>query len=397
METIDVDVCIVGAGILGLAVAEEFAKAAPELAIVVLERHEKFGQEASSHNSEVIHAGIYYAPGSVKAATCTAGRDLLYEFCDREGVPYLKCGKFIVANDPDQANQLEKIRLNAAQNGVDLLPVPGSEASARLGLDIHAALWSPLSGVVDSHSMMQRLQDLAIGRGVHFLYGHHFERLNELSHEGSLFTVKDPNGEELQIRSRHFVNAGGLGAARIANQFTRENSGAKPWEVKACRGRYFFLSSEWTGKYRTLIYPLPDPRGGLGTHLTIDLSLRGRLGPDVDWPTGAVEADDWAHYKFDQDVDGLREQFFEAGRRFLPDLKLEHLSPDYVGVRAKLFKNGTAHPEFVIDSSQPGVVHCLGIESPGVTASLAIARECVNRLLVKMPETAGVTSAQACV
>lgn len=376
-DAIEVDVCIVGAGVVGLAIADAVSRRLPEASVFVFERHPKFGQEASSHNSEVIHAGIYYKPGSYKAQSCVRGRDLLYRFCDENDVPYLRCGKFIVASDAGQAVKLEEIAANAMKNGVELERLSGAEASKRLGLDVALALWSPLSGIVDSHSLMQRLLDRTSNHGVHFLFNHRFNEVRETG-ESTSFTVIDPSGEVLPVRTRCFINAAGLGAARVAQQFPL----SAKWEIKACRGRYFFLSSEWTGRYKSLIYPLPDPRGGLGTHLTIDLSLRGRLGPDVDWPSGSLEADDWDHYKFDTNVDELRTQFFEAGRKFLPDLKSEDLSPDYVGVRAKLFKNGEAHQEFVLDTSYHGSIHCLGIESPGVTSSLAIADDVAERAAV---------------
>ena len=378
MEQIEVDVCIIGAGVVGLAIAEAISRTSPELSVFVLERHGKFGQEASSHNSEVIHAGIYYKPGSYKAESCIRGRDLLYRFCDANDVPYLKCGKFIVASDETQAAALEKIGENALKNGVELAPLSGDEASGRLGLEVAMALWSPLSGIVDSHVLMQKLLDLSANRGVHCLFNHRFGEVIDQTSGSTVFSVVDPEGAKLEIRCRQFINAGGLGAARIAQQFQL----ADKWEIKPCRGRYFYLSSEWTGRYKSLIYPLPDPRGGLGTHLTIDLSLRGRLGPDVDWPREPHEADDWALYKFDENVEALREQFFEAGRKFLPDLKAEDLNPDYVGVRAKLFRNGEAFTEFVLEgmNSDSGAIHCLGIESPGVTASLAIAEDIAARV-----------------
>jgi 2-hydroxyglutarate dehydrogenase len=381
IETLEFDNVVIGAGVVGLACAEALSRRYPNESLIVLERHFKFGQEASSHNSEVVHAGIYYTPGTLKARSCVEGKKLLYDFCREHQVPIMNCGKYVVASDDSHIPKLKSIRETAAANGVELEWLESAEATRRVGLELRAALWSPTSGIVDSHVLMERLAHLTESRGGMVLYKHAFHELESVTDTEVSFIARTGDGESMRIRCRRFVNAAGLASARIAEQFRALAGRGDSWQIKPCRGRYFTLASEWTGRYKFLIYPVPDPRGGLGTHLTIDLGLRGRLGPDVDWSRQEEPADLWDLYRFDDNVEELRDQFFEAGSKFLPGLKREHLEPDYVGVRAKLFKNGVAHPEFVIDDlgSHGLHTHLLGIESPGVTSSLALADLATNK------------------
>jgi L-2-hydroxyglutarate oxidase LhgO len=379
-ERIDTDILICGAGVIGIACAEALAREFPNQNLLVLERHSRFGCEASSRNSEVIHAGIYYEGLPQKARHCVEGRDLLYSFCAMAQVPHRRCGKFIVAANDGELIRLEAIHAAAARNGVALERLGGARLRTELNHPgLAAGLWSSWTGIVDSHELMARLARASETCGSLFAYGHRL-----MGYEGSysgkhVFRICDPEGLELQVHCHAFVNAGGLGAARIA-RLVRPG-----WEVeiRPCLGRYFQLSSRWTGVYKSLVYPLPDPLGGLGTHLTIDLTGKARLGPDVFWPEDGIVADDPVHWRFPTHdaLARLRQQFLASGTRLLPELALEDLAEDYVGVRAKLFIDGEVYRDFWIaaEGDEP-IVNLLGVESPGLTSSLSIARE-VSRLV----------------
>lgn len=369
-EVLELDVLVIGAGIVGLAVTAEFAKRNPQLTIANVDRHFKFGQEASSHNSEVIHASIYYPVNSVKAALCLQGKHLLYEFCQKNQVPHRRCGKVIVASHESQLAGLEKLYKNGTQIGAELEILDQAAMKKRFP-DIGgiSCIWSPTTGIVDSHQMMQKLFDQAESSGAMMLAHHNFESWDPSS---GILQLKDSQGQALQVKAEKIINCAGLGAAKVYKSL----GGQKDFSIQPCRGRYFSLGSKWSNRYQQLIYPMPDPAGGLGTHLTLDLSGKCRLGPDVDWSDRTAQPDDMSLYKFGSKDEAVQPQFFEAGSKFLPGLKLEDLSPDYIGVRAKLFLNGEATPDFAIfreDLKNSRVVHTLGVESPGLTASLAIA------------------------
>lgn len=354
MATLECDVLVVGAGVVGLALARELGERA-----FVVERHEKFGWESSSHNSEVIHAGIYYDGLPLKAHHCRTGRDLLYDYCESRRVPHRRCGKWIFAATDAEVPALEKIERNARANDVPIerrAPPPSLKAVA--------ALWSPTTGIVDSHRFMKALEVDATANGAQIVYRHVVRDVQRTS-RGFEVVIEGPDGLTTQLRTRAFVNAAGLGAARFCDGYA----------VRACRGRYFRLGSRWTGRHAELIYPVPDPRGGLGVHLTIDLAGQARLGPDVDWADPNATPDDPNHYRFPVGVElaALREDFLKAGRRILSDLRAEDLEPDYIGVRAKLFRGTEAVKDFVIER-QTNEWHLLGVESPGLTAALSLAR-----------------------
>lgn len=370
---IDVDHAIIGGGVIGLALAEALTRRQPAAQVLLLERHRRPGQETSSRNSEVIHAGLYYWNTPLKGETCRRGRELLYEFCARYDVEHRRCGKHIVAVESAQLPELARIADYARSVGVPLEEVSASKLRDQLQHSgIIAGLWSPTTGIVDSHSLMKRLEATAEARGAIFSYGTTFLAPESVSDDHCSFGARDGNGELCHIRARRLYNAGGLSAARIAASFA---PGAG-YAIRPCRGRYFALSGRYTGSYSSLLYPLPDPAGGLGVHLTLDLSGRCRLGPDVDWSMADCGTDDPALYAFDDSQDQLRQRFFVAGRRLLPTLREDELSPDYVGVRPKLFIGAQAHPDFAIHAAPAASVwHLLGIESPGLTAALAIAED----------------------
>ncbi len=372
---IDVDFAILGAGVVGLALAEALTRYQPTASVLVLERHRQPGHETSSRSSEVIHAGLYYWDTPKKAASCRRGRELLYRFCAQHGIPHRRCGKYILATEPAQLAELEHIARYAQSVAVPVYPADISALRQSLGHPgLLAGLWSPCTGIVDSHRLLRSLEGLAAARGALFSYGSQFLAPESCDDRGCRFRVRDGRGELCLIQARRLFNAAGLASAQIASQFLPGAGLA----IRPCRGRYFALSSRYTGRFSSLLYPLPDPAGGLGVHLTQDLSGRCRLGPDVDWSLAALPADDPALYAFPRDdaEAELRRRFLTAGRRLLPDLQAADLCPDYVGVRPKLFVAGAAHPDFWVDSGpHPTVWHLLGIESPGLTAALALADE----------------------
>ena len=372
---IDVDVAIVGAGVVGLALAEAVTRHHPTASVLVLERHRQPGQETSSRSSEVIHAGLYYWDAPKKADSCRQGRELLYRFCADYQVPHRRCGKYIVASEPAQLAQLDHIARFARSVDVPMSEVPQATLRQALGHPgLLAGLWSPSTGIVDSHRLLRSLEALAAARGALFSYGTHFLAAERTDARGCQFTVCDGHGERCVVYARRLLNAAGLAAARVATQFLP----AAGLTIRPCRGRYFALSTRYAGRFSSLLYPVPDPAGGLGVHLTQDLSGRARLGPDVDWSRSDLPADDPALYAFptDDPEAALRQHFVNAGRRLLPDLQAADLSPDYIGVRPKLFVQGIAHPDFLIHHDPDHVVwHFLGIESPGLTAALALADE----------------------
>ena len=347
---------------------------------LLIERHESFGKEASSHNSEVVHAGIYYETSSYKARACVRGKELLYRFCNENGIPFRKCGKYIVATEDEQVNGLSQIAKKSELNGVPLELLSPQESVRRTGIEtLRGALWSESSGIVDSHRLMYDLARRAETNGTSVLWNHEYTRVVEANSESVVIEVRDSDGANCLIKSKFLINAAGMAAAHIANQFISK----KLFEHRPCRGRYFALNSKWRQRFDSLIYPLPDPRGGLGIHLTLDLAGECRLGPDVDWSQqNSPSPDSMRLYSFEENFAELRKAFCEASKKFLPGLEEDDLRPDYVGVRSKLFMNNIAVTDFTLtqlDLDMPSL-HLLGIESPGLTSCLALAEDCSKLL-----------------
>ncbi len=351
------DTVVVGAGVVGLACAAALARAGRE--VVVLESGERAGEGTTSRNSGVIHAGLYYAPGSLKAELCVRGRHLLYEYAAAHGVPHRRCGKYVVAVDDDELPALEALHRNASANGVEGLErIDAPLVAQRLaGVRATAALYSPVSGIIDVPSLVTAL-------------------IAELErHDGQLVKRAEvvrarvtgdglalELGDGTHARCRRFVNAAGLTAHRLAAAIEGLPNGAVP-VVRYARGQYF----EYRGQapWPWLLYPLPQP-GGLGTHLTLDLAGGARFGPDVQW----CDAPD---YRPDP---ARRDAFAREIARYLPDIDPARLVPGYVGVRPKLHGPDEAAADFRIDGPErhgvAGLVQLFGIESPGLTAALAI-------------------------
>jgi L-2-hydroxyglutarate oxidase LhgO len=353
-----VDAIVVGAGVVGLAVARELALAGNE--VVIVEAEDAIGTHTSSRNSEVIHAGIYYPKGSLKARSCVAGKELLYEYCVAHGVPHRRSGKLIVATNPEQENELLSIQKKAHANGVtDVVRMTREQALAlEPELSCVAALYSPSTGIIDSHALMLAYLGDAEDRGAMLALKSGLISADAVD-GGFVLHVEgaDP------IRSRILVNSAGLRAPSVAKRIEGYDPKLVPGEHYA-KGNYYALNRK--SPFSRLVYPVPEP-GGLGVHVTLDLAGQARFGPDVEW----VKA-------IDYNVDPQRAQrFYAAIRRYWPGLPDGSLSPGYAGIRPKTAGPGEPAPDFMVQGPRQhgicGLINLFGIESPGLTASLALA------------------------
>jgi len=352
-----VECVVIGAGVVGLAVARALAMAGRE--VVILEAEEAIGTHTSSRNSEVIHAGIYYPKDSVKARSCVAGSHRLYEYCATHGVPHRRCGKLIVATNENQFRELKEIQNKAHQNGAtDVVEIAATEAMRmEPALQCVAALHSPATGIIDSHALMLAYLGDAEAAGAMLGLKSPVERV-----------VVSPRGFELQvestkIRSKILVNSAGLRAPSVARLMEGFPSEKIPPEFYA-KGNYYSLAGR--PPFSRLVYPVPEP-GGLGVHVTLDLAGQARFGPDVEWV-------DQINYV----VDPKRsERFYAAIRRYWPALPEGALAPGYAGIRPKISGPRDPAADFLVQGPAkhgvPGLVNLFGIESPGLTASLALA------------------------
>jgi L-2-hydroxyglutarate oxidase LhgO len=358
----DLDAVVIGAGVVGLAVARALARAGRD--VVVIEALDAIGQVTSARNSEVIHAGLYYPTGSLKARLCVAGKRLLYDYCAERGVAHRRCGKLVVAAHAQQADHLQQLAQQARANGVDDVQLLSGEQVLRMepALAAQAALWSPSTGIVDSHGLMLALLGDAQDHGAMLALKSPVQR-GEVTPQG---IVLDVGGEQpMRIRARSVVNAAGLAACDVARSIDGLAGHAVPQSYR-CKGSYFSLAGK--APFSRLVYPVPEA-GGLGVHLTLDLGGQARFGPDVQW----LHADEPVDYA----VDARRgEGFYAAIRRYWPSLPDGALLPAYSGVRPKISGPGEPAADFVVQGPAlhgvPGLVNLFGIESPGLTASLAI-------------------------
>jgi L-2-hydroxyglutarate oxidase LhgO len=356
-----VDAVVIGAGVVGLACAHELSQRLES--VVVIEREVGPGREISSRNSGVIHAGIYYPSDSLKTQLCIAGKQRLYDWCETHAVPHARTGKLIVATSPEDERRLRALASHAKQVGAgDLRLLSGSEAKAQEPeLRCALALHSPTSGIVDVHELLESLVREIHEAGGAIVYHTTVDGISR-SRDGWILRTEDTMARQTEILAQRVVNAAGLSALDLA-----EKSGLaadeRPWHLYPCKGSYFSLGPGAPPTRNSLIYPLPHG-GGLGVHITADLSGARRAGPDAEFVD-----------RIDYTVDESRaERFAEAVARYLPAIRPEHLTPDYSGIRPKLVGPGGGFADFVIanPASQPGFVHLIGIESPGLTASLAI-------------------------
>lgn len=360
----DVETLIVGAGVVGLAVARRLALAGHE--VLVLEQHDIIGSETSARNSEVIHAGIYYPKDSHKARLCVQGKKQLYDYCASRGVPHRQLGKLIVATNQQQVSELHNIRQRARDNGVDDLELLDQQAVMQREpqLNAIAALFSPSTGIIDSHAYMLAVQGEAEAHGCQIAFQTRASGWNRTDQPGFAVTCVGTDDETTVLTARNLVVSGGLHSnAFLASSDNPAANSVAP--LRLAKGNYFKLDGGGS-PFSHLIYPVPEP-GGLGVHLTLDLAGQARFGPDVEWIRTA-------HYP----VDPARgEKFYQAIRDYWPGLSDGTLVADYAGIRPKLSGPGEANADFRFWSSAdhglPGLVGLMGIESPGLTASLAIA------------------------
>ena len=355
-----VESIVVGAGVVGLAVARALAQAGHE--VLVLEAAAGIGTETSSRNSEVIHAGIYYPAGSLMARFCVAGRRALYDFCRDRGVAHRKCGKLIVATAAEEDGRLAGIKARAETNGVEGMRVlTAAEARAlEPNLACTSALLSPATGIIDSHAYMLALQGEAEAAGAMVVF---LSPVISARAGSDGIEVEVGGSEPVTLRCRLLVNAAGLHAPALARRIAGMALDRVPTAYYA-KGNYFTLSGR--SPFSRLIYPVPVP-GGLGVHLTIDLGGQARFGPDVEW----IDSLDYT-------VDPRRaDQFYAAVRRYWPGLADGALQPGYAGIRPKITPPGAPGQDFVVQGPQThgvaGLINLFGIESPGLTASLALA------------------------
>lgn len=358
----EIDTAVIGAGVVGLAVARAMAMAGRE--VLVIEAADAIGTETSSRNSEVIHAGIYYPPGSLKARLCVEGRQKLYSYCEERRVPHKRLGKLIVATELGQEARLAALAAGACACGADdLRPVSREEALAmEPELSCISALLSPSTGIIDSHALMLALQGDAEAHGAQIAF-HTRVVSGRIDRDGIALQTLSDDGDELALRTRLVVNAAGHGAIPIAQALAGMPAASFPRQFFA-RGCYFSMARR--SPFGRLIYPVPV-EGGLGVHLTLDMGGAARFGPDVEW-IGDL----------DHTVDPHRaDAFYAEIRRYWPALEDGALQPAYSGVRPKISGPGEPAADFRIDGPRehgvPGLVNLFGIESPGLTASLAIA------------------------
>jgi len=361
----EVECIVVGAGVIGLAVARALALAGHE--VIVLDAASGIGTETSSRNSEVIHAGIYYPANSLMAQFCVAGRRMLYAYCRDKGVPHRNCGKLIVATDAEEDAMLSGIQRRAEANGVEGMRVlTAAEAIAmEPNLRCTSALHSPSTGIIDSHAYMLALQGDAENAGVVCVF---LSPVTGAQVVQGGFDVAVGGSEPMHLRCRLLVNSAGLHAPFLASNIEGMPRDHVPAAFYA-KGNYFTLSGR--SPFSRLIYPVPVP-GGLGVHLTIDLGNQARFGPDVQW------IDD-----IDYTVDPTRaDSFYAAVRKYWPALQDGALQPGYSGIRPKIVPRGAPAQDFVVQGPQQhgvsGLINLFGIESPGLTASLALAQHVVE-------------------
>jgi L-2-hydroxyglutarate oxidase LhgO len=351
------DAIVIGAGVVGLAVARALALAGRE--VLILEAEDRIGTQTSSRNSEVVHAGLYYPPGSLKARLCVEGNVLLSRYCEEHPVPHRKLGKLLIASDEGERGKLDALAKNAAANGVQLHPLTAAEVRAREPeVRAVAGLWSPETGIVDSHALMRSLLADAQQAGATLvtrtpvLGGRALEHGVELQCGGT---------ESTTLRCELLINSAGLSAQRVATSLGAQH--VPPTHY--AKGHYFTLRGR--SPFSHLVYPMPDG-AGLGIHVTLDLAGACKFGPDVTrWLTTP-------EFSFEE---GLEEKFARAIRRYWPGLPEGALQPGFTGVRPKLSGPGEPPADFIVERSS-GWVNLFGIESPGLTAALALAEHVVS-------------------
>ncbi len=370
-----VEIVIVGAGVIGLAVARQLSKNHKD--ILVIEKNPSFGQETSSRNSEVIHAGIYYPKDSLKAKTCLRGKKLLYEYCQKNNVGHKRIGKLIaITNNNNEREGLEKLLENGLESGVEDLKIISKEEIKKIepNINAEAAISSPSTGIIDSHSLMKNLLSEFRDRGGQIAYNAEVVGVDKVS-DGFKVSVEDTGGL-FSFSARVVINASGFNSDKVA-----EMVGIKKdeYRIKYCKGDYFRVHNNKAKLINRLIYPFPKTEAlSLGIHATLDLGRGLRLGPDDEYV-------DKVCYDIDQ---SKKEIFYDDVKTLLPFIKLEDLGPDTSGIRAKLQGPGQGFRDFIVEDESnngfSGFINLIGIESPGLTASLAIAKIVGNMVKISL-------------
>lgn len=358
---VDIDCVILGAGVVGIAIARGLAQSGRE--VLLVEAAEGIGTGTSSRNSEVIHAGIYYAPNSLKAKLCVAGKPRLYDYCAERNIPHRRLGKFIVAANAEQTRQLELIAERGELNGVDdLYWLSGAQAQAlEPALACETALVSPSTGIIDSHALMLSLQGDAENNGAQCVFHTPFVA-GEILSSGE-FLLKFGGAEAMELTANCVINATGLSAPAVAHKLTGQPEKHIP-KAYFCKGSYFVLKGK--SPFSRLIYPMPN-EASLGVHFTLDLGGQGKFGPDIEWIDG-----------IDYTLDPRRgDSFYEAVRTYWPALPDDSLIPGYTGIRPKITGADSSAADFMIAGPAThgvkNLVNLFGFESPGLTACLSIA------------------------
>lgn len=358
----EVKITIIGAGVVGLSIAAELSRHYDE--VIVLEKHDTFGQETSSRNSEVIHSGIYYPQGSLKAKLCVEGADQLYAICGKNAIPYRKTGKLIVATESSETHILEDLLIKGKRNNAKGIDILEKRDISRIEPNTNAvsALYSPNTGIIDSHSLMKHFYNTAQRQGVLFSFNSDVEVVNRKK-DGYVVGIKQ---EGYKFRSRVIINCAGLSSDTVASLagIDIDKSG---YRLRLCKGSYFSYAKP--SPVRTLVYPVPhEELVGLGVHATLDLGDRLRFGPDAEY----IDSVDYTVDRKKRDV------FFAGALKIIPGLEKDAFIPDMAGIRPKLQGPGEKTRDFIIaqetDRGLPGFINLIGIESPGLTASPAIAK-----------------------
>ena len=361
----DTDITIIGAGVIGLAAGEKLSDSFSNL--FVIEKHPTFGQETSSRNSEVIHAGIYYPQGSLKAVLCVEGKELLYDYCRKYDIPYNNCGKLIVATSPEEVAVIEGIKETARKNGVDLQILDRGQINA-LEPEIFAlkALYSPTTGVIDTHSLMKRFETGIINNGGQMVYGSEVTGIKKLD-KGYEIKLLDADGQNFCFTTGIVINSAGLSADKVAGMVGINDENLS---IHFCKGEYFRINPPKNRLVKRLIYPVPHQNmEGIGIHVTIDLAGGVKLGPDVTYLNSNV---------YDYHVEASKQEaFWRSAQKFLPFLGIDDISPEMAGIRPKTQKKGDPIRDFYIMEESArglnGFINLIGMESPGLTSCLSIA------------------------
>lgn len=378
-----VDTVVIGAGVVGLAVARAIALTGRE--VMVIEKEKAIGQGISSRNSEVVHGGLYYPTGSLKAKLCVRGKEMLYAYCAERGLPIQQCGKWIVATDALQWPKLAQIEAQAVANGVPVQRLSREQARAlEPELECIAALHSPTTGIVSAHDLMMALQGDIENAGGMVALATQVEKIEFSDQKGPIAGVlsarsaieSGANAETIDIGFKQLINAAGLYAPQLAQRMQGLNAAHVP-KAHYAKGNYYSLSGK--APFKHLIYPIPS-EAGLGVHITLDLGGQAKFGPDVQWLEGISDPD-----QIDYSVDPRRaDAFYAEVRKYWPSLRDGQLTPSYSGVRPKIVGAGEQAADFVIQGQTvhgiQGLVNLFGIESPGLTSSLAIGEYVIDML-----------------